>query len=67
MWGSTQLLGNAPRWCTLGLYPATSFFFLNGEVNEALGWETKKNIVGRFMQDLNLNLFIFSLNYFIIA
>jgi hypothetical protein len=30
---------------------------------------SSKNLVGRFMQDLNLNLFIylFSLNYFIIA
>jgi hypothetical protein len=27
MWGWTQLLGNAPRWCTLGLYPSNFLFF----------------------------------------
>jgi hypothetical protein len=57
MWGWTQLLGNAPRWCTLGLYPSNFLLFLNGEVKPQVG--SPKNIVGRFMQALDFYLFIY--------
>jgi hypothetical protein len=53
--------GRAPWGCTQQLP-----FFLNGEVKPQNG--SPKNIVGRFMQSLDIYLIIyFSLNYFIIA
>jgi hypothetical protein len=56
MWGWTQLLGNVPRWCTLGLYPATSS-----------GWEPKKHSRKIHASFGFLFIYLFSLNYFIIA
>jgi len=58
MWGWTQLLGNAPRCCTLGTLLSNFLCFsMVSEVKPQDG--SPKNIVGRFMQALDFYLFIY--------